>query len=108
MINFNEIETTILHEFNGGRGDIEGKIFQDGKVKIMKAELHKNTSIGLHTHLTSCEIVYILNGVAKCIIDDCVETVKEGQCHYCPKGASHSIVNESEEVLVMLCVVPNQ
>ena len=108
MIDFNEIKITELHEFNGGTKTVLGRIFQDEHIKIMKAELRKGTSIGFHIHTTSCEVVYVIKGIAKCIFEDHIEYVHEGQCHYCIKGGSHSIMNEQDEPLIMLCVVPNQ
>lgn len=108
MIDFEKIEVTELREFNGGKGTVKGRIFQDGSIKIMRAELEKGCSIGLHTHAASCEAVYVLNGTAKCLIEDRIEYVKAGGCHYCKKGAAHSIINENEELLIMLCIVPNQ
>lgn len=108
MINFDKIDITELPEFNGGTGTVKGRIFQNEHMKIMKAELEKGCSIGFHTHLTSCEVVYVISGRAKCRIADQTEYVKEGECHYCPKGVSHSIANENDEPLIMLCVVPNQ
>ncbi len=108
MINFEEIDTVEIPEFNGGTGITKSKMFIDGNGKIMKAILEKGSSIGKHTHSTSSEIIYIISGMAKCILNEKEEIVKTGQCHYCPKGSTHSIINEAEEDLVMFCVVPNQ
>ncbi len=108
MIDFEKVKITELHEFNGGKGIVKGRIFQDDHIKIMKAELEKGCSIGFHVHATSCEVVHVLSGVAKCMINDQIEYVKAGECHYCPKGNAHSILNENDVPLIMLCVVPNQ
>lgn len=108
MINFDEIEVSEIPEFNGGTGITKGRMFIDENGKIMKAVLEKGSSIGEHTHKTSCEIVYIISGTAKCILNGKEEFVQAGQCHYCPKGSTHSIANENDEDLVMFCVVPNQ
>ena len=41
--------------------------------------------------------------------DDGEELLSPGQCHYCPKGHSHSLINASPtETLVYLAVVPEQ
>ena len=34
------------------------------------------------------------------------EQVREGQCHYCPKGHSHGLINDSGADLVFFAVVP--
>ncbi len=36
------------------------------------------------------------------------ETVTAGGCHYCPKGHSHSLVNNGTEDVVFFAVVPEQ
>ena len=33
---------------------------------------------------------------------------KKGECHYCPKGSTHSIENIGEEDLIIFDVVPEQ
>lgn len=108
MINFEEINEEEIPEFNGGIGITKRRMFIDNNVKIMKVMLEKGVSIGSHTHKTNSEIIYIISGIAKCILDGKEEIVKKGQCHYCPKGSTHSIINESSEDLIMFCVVPNQ
>ena len=108
MIKFEEIKEVEIKEFNGGTGITKGRMFVDNNGKIMKALLEKGSSIGSHTHQTSSEIIYIISGIAKCILDGKEEIVKAGECHYCPKGSTHSIINENEEDLIMFCVVPNQ
>ena len=65
-------------------------------------------TIGLHTHETSSEIIYILSGAGKVKYDDGEEAVSAGQCHYCPKGHSHALINNSGEPLEFFAVVPNQ
>ena len=108
MINFDLIEEIKLDNFKGGDGSVIAKIFTDNNNKIMKATLKKGASIVMHTHDNSSEIVYILSGTASCLIDGKVELVNKGECHYCPKGSTHSIKNENDDDLVMLCIVPNQ
>ena len=36
------------------------------------------------------------------------ERVEAGVCHYCPKGHTHSMINDSDEDLVFFAVVPVQ
>ena len=40
------------------------------------------------------------------LFDDGVEYVEAGQCHFCPKGHSHSLINENEEPLEFYACVP--
>lgn len=42
------------------------------------------------------------------LYDGAYEDVEAGVCHYCPKGHSHSLINNSDADLVFFAVVPNQ
>jgi len=107
MINFEKIEEIVIPEFNGGKNNTKARMFIDpGKIKIMISTLEKGASIGKHTHNTSCEIIFILKGCAKIILNDKEEIINEGECHYCPKNSTHEIINESNGELEMFCVVP--
>ena len=108
MIDFNKIEETTLHNFYGGEGDAFFKMAVDDKNKIIKGRLPVGASIGLHTHETSSEIIFILSGTGKQIIDGEEEILKAGDCHYCKKGQSHTFINIGNDDLVFYAVVPQQ
>lgn len=105
-INFEEIEEKSLPNFKGGEKSMEARMYVDEKHKIMRGTLQKGATIGLHTHDTSSEIIYILSGKGTMIYDDTEETLLPGECHYCPKGHSHSLQNHQNEPLVFFAVVP--
>ncbi len=108
-LQFDKMEMTVLNKFKGGEGDTKARMLFDGMNKIMRGCLPVGASIGLHTHETSSEIIYILSGDARCIYDDTVEYLKAGECHYCPKGHAHSLINNSDvEELVFFAVVPER
>ena len=107
FINFNEIELTVLPEFKGGEGVNKLRSVFDGKNKIMFGALEPSSSIGYHMHESNSEIIYIISGDAKCLYDDGTEFLKPGQCHYCPMGHSHGLINNSDrEELVYFSVIP--
>lgn len=105
---FNCIEEKILPHFKGGEKSMAARMYSDGKVKILKARLEPGASIGLHTHDTSCEIIFLTRGTAKVLYNGEELTLQEGQCHYCPKGDSHSLINDSEADVEFTAVVPEQ
>lgn len=105
-IQFNEMNDTILEKFNGGEGRFVAKMFNDGKNKILRGLLAPGCSIGMHTHKTSSEIIFVLSGTGKMYMEDGVETLTAGDCHYCPQGSGHSFVNDSDEDLTFYAVVP--
>ncbi len=107
-IMFDQMNDTVLEHFNGGEGQFIAKMFNDGKCKILRGLLKPGCSIGMHTHVTSSEVIYVLSGEGKMYMGDEVETLTAGDCHYCPLGQSHSFVNESQEDLTFFAVVPEQ
>lgn len=107
-IMFDRMNDTVLEHFNGGEGQFVAKMFNDGKCKILRGLLKPGCSIGMHTHVTSSEVIYVLSGEGRMYMGDEVETLTAGDCHYCPLGQSHSFVNESQEDLVFFAVVPEQ
>lgn len=108
-IDFNEIQEIANPQFKGGVGDTMFRTYNDGQNKIMRGRLDPGCSIGLHSHETNSEIIYILSGEARCLYDDGEERLVPGQGHYCPKGHSHSLINASAtEPLTFFAIVPEQ
>ena len=106
-IEFNKIEPTVINNFKGGEKYISAKMITDDNNKIMKNVLVPGASIGSHIHDVSSEIIFILNGTGTVICDGKEEIVKSGDCHYCPKGSVHTLMNQGQEELVFYAVVPN-
>ena len=108
-IDFTKMEEVANPRFKGGEGDTMFRTFNDGTNKIMRGRLDVGCSIGYHCHETNSEIIYILSGEARCLYDNGEETLTPGQCHYCPKGHAHSLINASTtEPLTFFAIVPEQ
>ncbi|WP_394526772.1 cupin domain-containing protein [Lacrimispora sp. JR3] len=105
---FNEIEEAVLPQFQGGEKEFKTRMFADQYNKIQRGRLEPGASIGMHTHDTSSEIIYILEGNGTVLFDEGRESVKAGECHYCPKGHAHSLINSGDKELVFFAVVPQQ
>ena len=108
MIDFDGLDVKILHEFQGGSGDIEAKIFADDLNRIVKSVYAPGVSTGYHLHDQSSEIIYILSGSCKVMHNGKEERLNAGNCHYCKKRESHAVINDSDEDLVMFAVVCSQ
>lgn len=108
ILDFNDIGIKSLPNFKGGEKELQTAMFTDPSMKIMRGILVPGASIGLHTHDTSSEIIFILSGKADYIYDDTTELALPGQCHYCPKGHTHSMINNYDEDLIFYAVVPEQ
>lgn len=106
LVEFKNMKESINHNFKGGEKDFAVKMFNDDNNKIMMGRLENGASIGLHTHETNSEIIYILEGKGKVYYDGAFEVVEKGSCHYCPMGHSHSLINDSDTDLVFFAVIP--
>lgn len=107
-IDFDSIEMSILPNFKGGEKEYHAKMFFDGKNRIMQGLLQPGASIGLHTHETNSETIFIVEGKGTVIDDGVSSEVHSGQCTYCPKGHSHSLINTGTTDLKFYAVVPEQ
>lgn len=104
-----DLEISHLENFKGGEKHLEAKMFFDGTNRILtRARLIPGASIGMHTHEDSCEVIFILEGRGSLLEDGTKKEVQAGDCLYCPKGGSHSLVNDSGSDLVFCAVVPMQ
>ncbi len=107
-IDFHSMPVTPLEHFCGGEGALDAKMYKDERGKILLGRLEPGSSIGMHTHETSSEAIYILSGTGKVLYDDGSEPLSPSDCHYCPKGHAHSLINDSAAPLEFFAVVSNQ
>ncbi len=107
MIHFNDLETKILSNFQGGEGDISAKISADDTHRIIKSVYAPGVSTSYHLHDVSDEIIFILSGSCKVLHEGKEERLLPGDCSYCKKGQSHAVINDGEEDLIMFAVVTN-
>ena len=116
-VEFGAIEETAIPGFKGGEGVTHARMFADGRNRIMRGRLEPGCSIGLHTHEGSSEIVYVLSGTGKALYgggeerldpggEGGEERLAPGDCHYCPEGHAHSLINDGTQTLKFFAVVP--
>ncbi len=108
IIDFENMEFVKRTEFLGGKKSFFIRSYNDGVNNIMSDRLEPGASIGYHKHETGSEIIYIIKGSGKVLYDNNEERVAAGQCHYCPKGHFHSLINDSDSDLYFFAVVANQ
>lgn len=108
IIDFDKMNYEKKTEFLGGKGDFYTKSSRDASNNIMRDFLAPGASIGYHKHETNSEIIYIIKGNGKVLYDNTEMTVGEGQCHYCPKGHFHCLINNSDKELHFFAVVCEQ
>lgn len=104
-IDFENISEETLNNFKGGNGLLITRNYIDNNNKIMMSKLQPGASSGYHLHEGNNEIVYIIEGRARFIYDDKEELLNAGEVHYCPNGHSHSMHNDTDDVLKYLAIV---
>lgn len=114
-IDFNSIGVSNLPHFKGGEKEFAANMFFDGTNRIFKGRLVPGASIGMHTHEDSCEVIFILEGQGTILEkipsseEETAKSVSSGDCLYCPKGHTHSLINTSlQGDLVFYAVVAQQ
>ena len=108
FIDFDKIETSTIPNFYNGEKNTVAQMYVDDLNRIMRGTLEPEASIGSHKHETGSEIIFILQGTGKALCNDEQEILSPGSCHYCPKGNSHSLINDGVEDLIFFAVVAQQ
>lgn len=108
IIDFKKIKSETIKQMRGGEKEVIANMYTDENNRILYGKLEPGASIGRHTHDNGSEILYVLSGNGKMLYDDTVEKLEPGLCHYCPKGHSHSLVNDSDDDLLFFAVIPQQ
>jgi len=108
IIDYNKAEFQVLPNFKGGLKEMTANMYFDGKCRILRAKLVPGASIGLHTHETNSEIMFITKGSGKAILDGVEERVSANMMHYCPKGSAHTLINDGTDDLEFFAAVPEQ
>ena len=105
LIDFEALEEITIPHLDGGEGAVRAKMYLDQAGKIIISRIPVGASIGRHCQKTSNDINYVISGEGKAICDDQEETLRPGVCHYCPKGAVHTIINTGKEDLILFSVI---
>lgn len=107
-LDFNTMEFASLPNFKGGEKEVKAQMFWDGTTRILHGILVPGASIGQHVHDENCEIIFVIKGEGTIIDDGESSPIAAGQCTYCAKGHSHSLVNSGTADLEFYAAVPNQ
>lgn len=107
-IDWTQIPEQAMPHFKGGEGIAWVRMYFDGQNRILMGRLQPGSSIGMHTHDTNSEIMHVVSGTARVIMDGKIEYVQAGQTHYCPKGHTHMTEPFGKEELCIMAIVPEQ
>ena len=106
LLNFEQIDEKVIPHMRGGEGEMIARMFVNADTKIMRGHLTPGSTIGLHTHETDSEMIYILSGSGKVLCGGEYEPLSAGSVHYCPRGHAHSLINDGTEDLEILAMIP--
>ena len=106
LIDFKMMEEKIIPNMRGGEKEARMRMHTDPLCKVVQGQLIPGASIGMHTHETDSETMYYLSGKGTILFDGESFPVQAGDCHYCPNGHSHSLINDGNEELIFLAVIP--
>ncbi len=106
LIDFSLLEEMGVTGPYGGQGTLMSRAFKDTNGKIILDCLTAGSSMGMREHVNSYAVCFIMSGKGKAVCDGNEEVLSVGSCHYCPRGSSHSIINDGDEDLIMLRIVP--
>lgn len=106
LLNFDQREEQLVPNPRGGEGQMRKRAFQNEDIQIMDLHLAPHSVIGLHPHTADSEMYYIVSGRGRVLYDGEELPVQTGSCHYCPRGHEHSLINDGDEDMVILAVIP--
>ena len=106
LIEFDKLDTTVIDHFKGGEGKLKAQMYVDDLGKIMHGHLDKGSSIGLHLHEDSSEVIYVLSGTATAYVNGHKEKLRPGVATYCPMDSDHEITDVCDDDLDFIAVVP--
>ena len=103
---FNKAVNYSIPNLNGGDGTVFAKVIPGETGSVMLAVIPPGCSIGAHTHDSDMDFNFIVSGTGIAVCDGEAEALSPGVCHFCPKGASHSIRNTGNtDMQIYICVV---
>lgn len=102
----------IRKEMRGGPGEVKMRDLCASEERPAKCRvfaemtIEPGSGIGTHPHAGETEFYYILSGTATAVDDGKEVVMQKGDCLVTGKGASHSLMNNAQQTLVVLaCVV---
>ena len=106
LLNFDTMQERTVEHSRGGEKYVKTAGYADDHIRIARGRLIPGASIGLHPHEGSLEVIYVLSGAGRFECDGEIERISAGMAHYCPNGSSHTFINDGEEDITYVAVIP--
>ncbi|MBQ3684808.1 MAG: cupin domain-containing protein [Candidatus Methanomethylophilaceae archaeon] len=104
-IDFNGIPEAAIPHMNGGDGSVIARMHDGDRCRVIVTRMPAGSSIGLHEQASGDDINYVMEGRGRAVCDGVEGPLFPGVCHICPRGSSHTIVNDGDSDLVLFTVV---
>ena len=75
LLDFAKIPVEPVANMRGGQGTVLLQKTVQGPVKVMRGVLPPGATIGMHSHETNCEVIYILSGTGQVLCDGALALV---------------------------------
>lgn len=103
----NEIGWIDFDKCHDGEGVLHCKSLLDGwegsKFKFMHCDdMKAGVSIGVHKHIASEEIYYLISGSGILTYDDVEYEMQPGDISFCTMGHSHGFLATSDSILIVV------
>ena len=108
LTKFDNIEPVIVNGLRGGEGSCTLYKLENLPVQykmFAKIVIHPNSSIGYHAHVGDEEIIYVLEGKGKVIVEEETKELLPGMINVCRENHYHSVINDSKEDLIIIGIV---
>lgn len=108
LTKFDNIQPIIVNNLRGGEGSCTLYKLEDLPVQykmFAKIVIHPNSSIGYHAHIGDEEIIYVLDGCGKVIVEGETKELLPGMINVCKENHYHSVINDSNNDLVIMGIV---
>mgnify|MGYP003325038103 FL=1 len=108
LTKFDNIQPVVVNNLRGGEGSCTLYKLEDLPIQykmFAKIIVHPNSSIGYHAHVGDEEIIYVLEGRGKVIVEEETKELLPGMINVCKENHYHSVINDSNEDLVIIGIV---
>lgn len=105
-LDFQAMEEKTVDGLRGGKGLVRMRGYTDGDNRVIMMTMTPGSAIGLHTHETDSETIYIVKGEGRMNQPQGSIPVSAGDTLHCPRGGTHALENPGTGELVALCIIP--
>jgi len=102
LLDFAKIPVEPVANMRGGQGTVLLQKTVQGPVKVMRGVLPPGATIGMHSHETNCEVIYILSGTGQVLCDGVQEPLGPGACSslpWCPRRHNPDIHRKERDTM---------